>query len=360
MLVVGGLMVFWALARPVMPEPESTRGEGSGRIPRAPATWGFVHDARARRAAGVCNGRARVQPPAHAPKRRVPPWPQIRGRRALVPPRPSVVARVPARARVLPSVRLRRPSRSPPRCRRPPSPVHAAGRSRARITRAPRGRPPASRSSSWSNGSSANGAVHAMTDTIGSAAQKATTPIIAGGAAAAGLIGGMVLGRRVLGPRRTVLGIPVSRKGLSLQPVAKEVQKAGQQLGRLTDELARLASRPRRSATRSPDAMATTQQRTRSDNGSAVTAQRLPRPAIAGGAAAAGLAAGTALGAILRAQRRPRLMGLPLPRGRTRRARGRPPAPGSGCTRCRPTSTCCASRLSRRAASRPSRSCSPG
>jgi hypothetical protein len=53
-----------------------------------------------------------------------------------------------------------------------------------------------------------------------------------------GLIGGMVLGKRVLGPRRTVLGIPISRKGLSLQPVAKEVQKAGQQLGRLTDELA--------------------------------------------------------------------------------------------------------------------------
>jgi hypothetical protein len=37
MLVVGALMVFWALARPVMPEPESTRGEG-GRIRRAPAT----------------------------------------------------------------------------------------------------------------------------------------------------------------------------------------------------------------------------------------------------------------------------------------------------------------------------------
>jgi hypothetical protein len=38
MLVVGALMVFWALARPVMPEPESARGEGSGRIRRAPAT----------------------------------------------------------------------------------------------------------------------------------------------------------------------------------------------------------------------------------------------------------------------------------------------------------------------------------
>ncbi len=38
MLVFGALMVFWALAKPVMPEPEATRGEGSGRIRRAPAT----------------------------------------------------------------------------------------------------------------------------------------------------------------------------------------------------------------------------------------------------------------------------------------------------------------------------------
>lgn len=38
MLVFGGLMIFWALARPVEPEPEETRGEGSGRIRRAPAT----------------------------------------------------------------------------------------------------------------------------------------------------------------------------------------------------------------------------------------------------------------------------------------------------------------------------------
>lgn len=38
MLVFGALMVFWALSRPVRPEPEETRGEGSGRIRRAPAT----------------------------------------------------------------------------------------------------------------------------------------------------------------------------------------------------------------------------------------------------------------------------------------------------------------------------------
>jgi hypothetical protein len=38
MLVFGALMVFWALSRPVVPEPPETRGEGSGRIRRAPAT----------------------------------------------------------------------------------------------------------------------------------------------------------------------------------------------------------------------------------------------------------------------------------------------------------------------------------
>jgi hypothetical protein len=38
MLVFAGLMIFWAFARPVMPEPAETRGQGSGRIRRAPAT----------------------------------------------------------------------------------------------------------------------------------------------------------------------------------------------------------------------------------------------------------------------------------------------------------------------------------
>lgn len=38
MLVFAGLMLFWAFARPVRPEPPETRGQGSGRIRRAPAT----------------------------------------------------------------------------------------------------------------------------------------------------------------------------------------------------------------------------------------------------------------------------------------------------------------------------------
>jgi hypothetical protein len=38
MLVFAGLMIFWALSRPTVPEPPETRGEGSGRVRRAPAT----------------------------------------------------------------------------------------------------------------------------------------------------------------------------------------------------------------------------------------------------------------------------------------------------------------------------------
>jgi hypothetical protein len=38
MLAFALLMIGWALARPVRPEPPETRGVGSGRIRRAPAT----------------------------------------------------------------------------------------------------------------------------------------------------------------------------------------------------------------------------------------------------------------------------------------------------------------------------------
>jgi hypothetical protein len=37
MLIFGALMIFWALSRPVAPEPPETRGQGSGRLRRAPA-----------------------------------------------------------------------------------------------------------------------------------------------------------------------------------------------------------------------------------------------------------------------------------------------------------------------------------
>jgi hypothetical protein len=44
-------------------------------------------------------------------------------------------------------------------------------------------------------------------------------------------------------------------------------------------------------------------------------AKKAKTPLVAGGAAAAGLATGTALGALLRGSRRPRVLGLPMPRG---------------------------------------------
>jgi hypothetical protein len=58
---------------------------------------------------------------------------------------------------------------------------------------------------------------------------------------------------------------------------------------------------------------------TRSANGSSrsggSTAKKAKTPLVAGGAAAAGLATGTVLGALLRGSRRPRALGMPLPRG---------------------------------------------
>jgi hypothetical protein len=42
----------------------------------------------------------------------------------------------------------------------------------------------------------------------------------------------------VLTSRKKFLGMPVARKGFDLKPVAKEVQRAGKQIGRLTDEMA--------------------------------------------------------------------------------------------------------------------------
>ena len=38
MLIFAALMLLWAFARPTLPEPPETHGEGSGRIRRAPAT----------------------------------------------------------------------------------------------------------------------------------------------------------------------------------------------------------------------------------------------------------------------------------------------------------------------------------
>jgi 1-aminocyclopropane-1-carboxylate deaminase/D-cysteine desulfhydrase-like pyridoxal-dependent ACC family enzyme len=121
---------------------------------------------------------------------------------------------------------------------------NSSSRAKAGSSRSSGSRTTASKNGRSSNGggsrasSSGNGVVHNVADTVGSVASKAKAPLVAGGAAAAGLIGGLVLGSRVLTPRKKVFGVPISRKGLDLKPVAKEVGKAGKQIGRLTNEMA--------------------------------------------------------------------------------------------------------------------------
>jgi hypothetical protein len=86
------------------------------------------------------------------------------------------------------------------------------------------------RSRSRSNGrprSSSKGAMATMTDTIGSAAKKAKTPIVAGGAGVAGLAAGTALGALLRGSRRPrVLGMPVPR-GQQIKTGAQKALRTG-------------------------------------------------------------------------------------------------------------------------------------
>jgi hypothetical protein len=114
----------------------------------------------------------------------------------------------------------------------------SSGTRRTTAARSAARRSSASRTSA--NGSATNGhhgPLESVADTIGSAATKVRGPLLAGGAAAAGAIGGIVLSARVLRPRKKVLGIPVPRDGIGLKPLAREVRKAGKQIERMAEEV---------------------------------------------------------------------------------------------------------------------------
>lgn len=70
--------------------------------------------------------------------------------------------------------------------------------------------------------------------------------MIAGGAAAAGVIGGLVLGGRVLRPGTKVLGVQVTRRGSGMRPVAKGLRRAGKQFGRMADEVGKAREQAQR------------------------------------------------------------------------------------------------------------------
>jgi hypothetical protein len=85
---------------------------------------------------------------------------------------------------------------------------------------------------------------------IGDAASKAKAPALAGGAALAGMMGGMAIASRA--GRRRVLGIPVPgtrRPLVQIKPrrkgVAKDVVKAAGKMGRAGGQMAELAGEVR-------------------------------------------------------------------------------------------------------------------
>jgi hypothetical protein len=53
--------------------------------------------------------------------------------------------------------------------------------------------------------------------------------------AAAGVLGGVILGRRVLRRQRKVLGIPLPRDGFN--GLSKQISEAGKQFGKLANEV---------------------------------------------------------------------------------------------------------------------------
>jgi hypothetical protein len=81
--------------------------------------------------------------------------------------------------------------------------------------------------SSGSNAQSRNGGA------IGSAVKNVAVPVAS---AAAGVLGGMVLAKRQMRPRK-VFGVPIPGTGSGLDGVAKDIRKAGKQFGKLAGEV---------------------------------------------------------------------------------------------------------------------------
>lgn len=127
------------------------------------------------------------------------------------------------------------------------------------------------RSTPSSNGSAAHSAVERAKDagsSVTTAARKAKGPMLAAGATAAGLAGGLALGSRMtskraglgarLRSRRTVLGVPVGRRsGLiktaqALGKVASEMSSARNQASVATDDIHQIREHLERESRRSP------------------------------------------------------------------------------------------------------------
>lgn len=121
------------------------------------------------------------------------------------------------------------------------------------------------------NGSAADTAVTKAKeagDSVATAARKAKGPMLAAGATAAGLAGGLALGSRMasrrtglralVGPRRRILGVPVGPKSgaakaaEALGRVARELGSATSQVSETTDEVRQVREQLDRANRQSP------------------------------------------------------------------------------------------------------------
>jgi hypothetical protein len=109
-----------------------------------------------------------------------------------------------------------------------------------------------SRSANESSAKAAKREIAKASATVGSAAKKAKTPLVAGGAAAAGLATGTALGALLRGSRRArVLGLPMPRSD-EMKAGAHKAVRVGRWLYDLESDLRILREQADRSRRQSP------------------------------------------------------------------------------------------------------------
>jgi hypothetical protein len=124
------------------------------------------------------------------------------------------------------------------------------------------------RATTSANGSGASNAVEKVKETGATAARRAKGPMLAAGATAAGVAGGLLLGSRMasrrsglkalLTPRPRVLGVPVGRKSgvvktaEALGQMARELGSATGKVSETTDEVRQVREQLDRANRQSP------------------------------------------------------------------------------------------------------------
>lgn len=105
--------------------------------------------------------------------------------------------------------------------------------SQAKASKAKTSKPSTSQAKSRSRKPAEAGIV----DRLKAPAAKASGPVLAGVATAAGVVGGAVLGSRFARRPKRVLGVPIPGTGRGLDGLAKQVGKAGKQFADLASEV---------------------------------------------------------------------------------------------------------------------------